>query len=175
MYWFRRPPYLRWTAAVLVVAGALWMDFRGEPTELRPFALAGIEAGASVDETMLEYREVPIDLLPDVDPIGFAVVAIAAGEPLTPAALTEHGPLPEGWWAVEMEVPTGTTPGTELRLVVDDTGGIAIPAIVTAVVPTDQRSSWERDTAMVAIPQDRAAEIAEALSGTGVTVLVVEW
>ena len=175
MYWFRRPPYLRWAAAGLVVAGALWMDFRGEPTELRPFAMAGIEAGAAVDETMLEYREVPIDLLPDVDPIGFAVVAIAAGEPLTPAALTEHGPLPEGWWAVEMEVPTGTTPGTELRLVVEDTGGIAIPAIVTAVAPTDQRSGWERDTAMVAMPQDRAAEIAEALSRAEVSVLVVEW
>ena len=104
------------------------------------------------------------------------MAAIAACAPIAAARKTVITVRqPEGWWAVEMEVPTGTTPGTELRLVVDDTGGIAIPAIVTAVVPTDQRSSWERDTAIVAIPQDRAAEIAEALSGTGVTVLVVEW
>ncbi len=150
------------------------MDLRGTPSEPRPFARNSIEAGAWIEDDLIEYREVPVGLLPEITPDGFAITAIAAGEPLTAALLTDKGPLPDGWWALEMDVPDGAVPGTELRLVVEG-AGTAIPAIVVAVAPAVQPAGWSNDSAMVAIPAETAKTVAAAISSAGVSVLVVEW
>ena len=175
MYWFRRPPYLRWTAAVIVVTLALWMDLRREPTELRPFAVAMIEAGTAMEPDLIEYLEVPAGLLPEVELDGITVNLIQSGEPIIPALLSDRGALPEGWWALEMQVPSGVAPGSELRLVVEEDGVNAIPAIVTAVVPPDPLDGWSQPSALVAIPADRAGALATPLSEGRVRVLIVSW
>ena len=175
MYWFRRPPYLRWVAAFVIVTVALWMDLRREPTELRPFAVATIEAGTTIESDLIEYLEVPAGLLPEVELDGITVNLIQSGEPIIPALLSDRGALPDGWWALEMQVPSGVSPGSELRLVVEGDGGIAIPAIVTSVVPRDPLDGWSQPSALVAIPADRAGAIAAPLSEGRVRVLIVSW
>lgn len=161
-------------AAAVIVAGALWMDLRGTPTELRPFARASIEAGTRIDDDLIEFRNVPVGLLPEVTPGGFAITAIGAGEPLTPALLTDNGPLPDGWWALEMDVPDGAVPGTELRLVVEGSGTV-IPAVVVAAASAVRPGGWTDESAMVAIPAETATTVAAAVSHAGVSVLIVEW
>ena len=174
VYWFRRPPYLRWIAASLIVTGALWMDLRGEPTEPRPFAVSSIAAGDRIVEEMLEYREVPVGVLPEVDADGYAVGPILPGDPLTPSVISDRDPLPDGWWAMEMEVPTGAGSGTELRLVIEGAAAV-VPGLITTIVPAGQSAGWARDTAMVAVPSDQAALVATALARGQVGVLVVDW
>ena len=174
VYWFRRPPYLRWIAASLIVTGALWMDLRGEPTEPRPFAVSSIAAGDRIVEEMLEYRDVPVGVLPEVDADGYAVGPILPGDPLTPSVISDRDPLPDGWWAMEMEVPTGAGSGTELRLVIEGAAAV-VPGLITTIVPAGQSAGWARDTAMVAVPSDQAALVATALARGQVGVLVVDW
>lgn len=174
MYWFRRPPYLRWVVASLVVMGALWMDLRGKPTEPRPFAVSSIAAGDPIAEEMLEYREVPVGVLPEVEASGYASVPISPGEPLTPSMISDRDRLPDGWWAMEMEVPTGAGSGTELRLVIEQVAAV-VPGLITRVVAAGQSAGWVRETAMVAVPSEQAARVATALADGKMSVLVVDW
>lgn len=175
VYWFRRPPYSRWTAAVLVVTGALCMDLRGDPTELRPFAATDIAAGAAIRPEMVEYRAVPTGLLPEVNLVGFTLNSIPAGDPVTQALITDRSAVPDGWWALEMEAPSGVIPGTELRLAIEADAGTPVPAVVLGVVSPEVPGGWSENTALVAVPSDRAATVATALARAAVSVLVVEW
>ncbi|MDF1595882.1 MAG: SAF domain-containing protein [Acidimicrobiia bacterium] len=175
MYWFRRPPYFRWAASALVVAGALWMDLRGTPTELRPFAVADIEAGAAIQPEMVEYRAVPAGFLPEVNLVGFTLTSIPAGDPVTPALLTDRSGVPDGWWALEMGVPSGVIPGTELRLAIEADAGIVVPGVVIGLVSPEAPGGWSENTALVAVPSDQAATVATSLARAGVSVLVVDW
>jgi hypothetical protein len=150
------------------------MDLRGEPTEPRPFAVTSIAAGDRIVEEMLEYREVPVGVLPEVDADGYAVEPISPGEPLTPSVISDRDPLPDGWWAMEMEVPTGAGSGTELRLVIEGVAAV-VPGLITSVVSADQSAGWVRETAMVAVPSEQAPGVATALADGKVSVLVVDW
>lgn len=49
MYWLRRPPYLRWFGAALILLIGLLMDLRGPELETYPFAAEPIPAGSAVD------------------------------------------------------------------------------------------------------------------------------
>ncbi len=173
MYAFRRPPYLRWIAAACIVAGALWMDLRGEPTELRPFARGPIAAGTLIDESMIDYRRVATGLLPPMGDERFALTSIDAGEPLTPAVLTTRQPLPDGWWALELEVPNGVAPGARLQLVLESAEA-TVPAIVVDVQPADQ-AGWDRTTALIAVPADTGPAVVAAASGARLGMLVTSW
>lgn len=175
MYWFRRPPYFRWASAVGLVLFALWMDLKGPPVELHPFAIDTIEVGDLIDQSRLEYREVPEGMLPDVPVRGFAAVSIAPGEPLTAAATTDRTPLPDGWWAIEIQTPAGVIPGTELRLIIDDGVGTEVPALVLSVEPSGESPSWSEDLSMVAIPAEQAATVASSRSLGSLTVLITDW
>jgi hypothetical protein len=163
-------------AALLIVVGALWMDLHKEPTELRPFAIGPIEAGSPIDPALVEYRPVPEGILPDVALDGIATTLIDAGEPVLPSALGDRQPLPDGWWALEMTIPTGTTAGSELRLIANDgSTSIAIPALVMAVGRSDPPSGWSDDSALVAVPEDQALLVAAALELDQLTVLLAGW
>jgi hypothetical protein len=174
VYWFRRPPYLRWIAASLILAGALWMDLRGKPTEPRPFTVSSIAAGDRIVDEMLEYREVPVGVLPEVNVDGYAMGPLSPGEPLTPSVISDRDPLPDGWWAMEMEVPTGAGSGAVLRLVIEGAATV-VPGLITNVVSAGQSAGWVRETAMVAVPSDQASAVATALTDGKVSVLVVDW
>ena len=175
MYWFRRPPYFRWASAVALVLFALWMDLKGPPVELRPFAIDDIEVGAKIDQSSVEYREVPAGILPEVATLSYAAISITAGEPLTATATTDRAPLPDGWWAIEIPTPTGVLPGTELRLIVDDESGTDVPALVLSVGPQSESDAWSEDLSMVAIPAEQAASVASAKSLGTLTVLITAW
>ncbi|MFW2340217.1 MAG: hypothetical protein ACN4GK_09230 [Acidimicrobiia bacterium] len=174
MYWFRRPPYFRWASAVALVLFALWMDLKGPPVELRPFAIDDIEVGAKIDQSSVEYREVPEGILPEVATLSYAAISITAGEPLTATATTDRAPLPDGWWAIEIPTPTGVLPGTELRLI-DDESGTDVPALVLSLGSQSESDAWSEDLSMVAIPADQAASVASAKSLGTLTVLITAW
>lgn len=160
MYWLQRPPYLRWAAAVLIVAGALWWDLRGEPIESRPFAARTIGPGEPVADAV-EWREVPAGLWPLPDLSGsVAAVSILPGEPITTSALT--GPIapPEGWWALPVAVGTHADAGDTVMLVIVDP-----PTTVRGLVLSPQTGdpySLDFEPAVVAVPGESAALVAVA-------------
>jgi hypothetical protein len=151
------------------------MDVRGDPTDLRPFAATDIAAGSPIQPEMVEYRAVPTGLLPEVNLVGFTLNSVRAGDPITQALLTNRGSVPDGWWAIEMPVPSGVSPGTELRVAIETDAGTVVPAVVIGVAAPEAPDGWSEKTALVAVPSDRAAEVATALARAGVSVLVVEW
>ena len=171
MYWLQRPPYLRWAAALLLVAGAAAWDMRGEPTHLHPYLASDVAAGNPVTEADVEWREVPAAMIPPPDlsrPV--AAVDLRAGDPLLDALLRGPVVVPEGWWAVPVAVGANAGPGDEVLLVVTDP-----PTTVSGIVVTAQRGdpySLDFRPASVAVPAEAAALVAAA-SAQGVLVAAV--
>jgi hypothetical protein len=160
VYWLQRPPYLRWAAAVLLVAGALWWDLRPEPLESRPFASRALEQGEPVADAV-EWREIPAGLwpLPDISD-SVAAVAIAAGEPITASAIAGPVTAPEGWWSVPVTVGTHADTGDTVMLMILDPPA-TVPGLVLAPQAGDPYS-LDFQPAVVAVPGDAAALVAMA-------------
>lgn len=165
MLWLSRPPYLRWATITLIVALSLWADFGPRPGVDHPFAAADVEAGQEIGDGEVEWRRLPHGLLPTVSLPAVAGVPVRAGEPLRPSDLSTGGvPVPEGWWAVEVEVPRGTPDGTEVRLTVTDlvVGTTeVVPGIVTQVVEAES-AFVDGSTALVAVPEEHVGSVASA-------------
>ena len=124
MYWLRRPPYLRWiTAALLLIAG-LAIEFRQAPTERYPFAAATIPAGTALEQA-IDWHRVPSGLLPPWPGAvgGIANTEIAAGDPMLPSTVATFA-VPDDWWSVAIPLPTVAAPGTAIRLVLDSAGTV---------------------------------------------------
>ena len=170
MFWLTRPPYLRWAAAVAVVAAAFLWDLRGSSDVLYPFTSSAIAAGAPITETDVDWRRVPEGTmtLPDLSaPV--AARDLPAGEPIVPSAVSGARTIPEGWWSVPMPLPVAAVPGTTIRLV-DVSSGFEIDGIVVATGSSDLMSFEE--SGMVAVPREAATLIAVAArDGTLVTLL----
>ncbi len=166
MFWFSRPPYLRWLAAGTILAAAFAVELWPEATVAHPFAVESVVAGQPI--TAVEWRPVPVDTLPSV--AGLVMVAahdIAAGEPLLPSSLGSAGTLPAGWWAVAVPVPAAAGVGDAVMLVVD---GQAVQGIV--VTPAaDDPLAFEPE-ALVGVPGDAATAVADAVRGGDLVVLV---
>lgn len=179
MYWFRRPPYLRWTAAALLIITAAWLDLRPEPVVLQPFAAVDLVAGTTLDETMVEWRSIPIGFLPRVhDPQGIVLHSVVAGEPLVPSVLsTQRIPVPEGWWTMEVQLPAGAVPGQNVRLILLPDGAEEIPRSVPGLViipaPSDQDPlAIEPQPGLVAVPGDLATITAAAIAEGRVSAIL---
>ena len=71
MYWLSRPSYWRWTAAILVVVASLYFELRPTPSVDHPFAGADLSAGSDVSTALIDWRPVPIGMLPDTALDGF--------------------------------------------------------------------------------------------------------
>ena len=162
MYWLQRPPYLRWAAA--------W-DMSGDPTSLHPYLATDVAAGDAIGETDVEWREVPMGMLPAPDltrPV--AAADLQAGDPLLDAVLRGPVAVPDGWWAVPVAVGANAGPGDEVLLVVTDP-----PTTISGVVVTAQKGdpySLDFRPASVAVPAEAAALVAAA-SAQGVLVAAV--
>ncbi len=179
MYWFRRPPYLRWAAAALLIVGAAWMDLRPQPTSLQPYAIVDLDPGTALDDTMIEWRSVPTGFLPSLnDPKGVVLRRVAAGEPLVPSALSTHQiPAPDGWWTMEVQLPAGAVPGQEVQLILlgtgSDTSPQSVPGLVIAPAPTDQDPlAIDPEPGLVAVPGDLAAIAAAAVADGSVSAIL---
>ena len=178
MYWFRRPPYLRWAAAALLIITAAWLDLRPEPTVLRPFAAVDLAAGTAIKPSQLEWREVPDDLLPDPgDPTGTISRWVAAGEPVVPSALSsDRAVAPEGWWTLETRLPQGAYPGQAVHLILlpseIDTAPHSIPGVVIASAPEGDPLAFEELPGLVAVPGESATIAAAAVAERAVAVIL---
>lgn len=161
MFWLSRPPYLRWMAAVLVVVAAGAWELRPRPQVSHPFAATDLPAGTVLSADSFERRLVPAGLLPVVEPTGTLLHALEDGEPLLPSHLAGVA-IPEGWWAVEVPVPAGATPGMLVKVVVVSSDGrppLTSDGVVSSVGSTD---SLNENLALVAVPADNAEAIASA-------------
>lgn len=171
MYWLQRPPYLRWAAAVLLLAGAALWDLRGDPTVLHPYLARDVAAGAPIAAADLEWREIPagVAAAPDLSaPV--AAVDLRAGEPLVAAVLQGPVVVPDGWWGVPVQVGAAARAGDHVLLVVTDP-----MTAVAGIVVTPQRGdpySLDFRPASVAVPAE-AAPLVAAASARGMLVAAV--
>ena len=168
MFWFGRPPYWRWVTAIVLLAVAGFVEFRPQPTVLHPFA-ANAAAAGEVPE--IEWREVPAGVLmmPEIE--GVASHALRAGEALSPSDLVSSRPVPDGWWALGVELPVMVAPGTEVQLVLTATAGAPVPGIV---IGADESADvlGPGPIALVAVPAEQAGRVVTAAANRSLAVLV---
>ncbi len=170
MFWFRRPPYLRWVAAGGLVVVAFLMDLRDAAGEPYPFAARDVTAGESLDAGAVEWRQIPAGLLRQPD-LTAAVAArdLAEGEPILPAVLRSVREVPDGWWAVPLAIPEQAAPGSALRLVVLDPPLVVDGVVVRAGAPG---TFGVPEAGLVAVPGEDAVVVAGAAVRGELTVLV---
>lgn len=175
MYWFRRPPYLRWAAAALLLIGAVWLDVRPSDTVSHPYAAVALTEGALIEETMIDWRTIPADVLPDPgNPVGMVSQRVAAGEPLVPSAVSSSRIVPpQGWWTLETRLPQGAHPGQSVHLILLAVGDapLAVPGIVVAA-PANDALAFEDLPGLVAVPAESAAIAAAAVAEDQVAVIL---
>jgi SHS2 domain-containing protein len=161
VYWLQRPPYLRWAAAgSLVLAAFLW-DLARAGTVPYPFAARDIAAGSPIDASSVRWRSMPGGLAEAPDLAGTsALVPIPAGEPITAATVGTPPRVPDGWWAVPIDLAPGVAPGDEVLLVVSDPP-LTVPGIVVSPGSGD-RYGLDARPASVAVPGEAAAVVAAA-------------
>ncbi|HKY46509.1 MAG TPA: hypothetical protein VJQ79_00880 [Acidimicrobiia bacterium] len=170
MYWLSRPSYWRWAAAILVVGASLYFELRPTPSVDHPFAGADLSAGSDVRSAAIDWRPVPIGVLPETALDGFLLVDVEMGQPLVAAMFDSAPAMPTGWWGVSVPVPEGSLPGAEVRLVVDIRG---TPRVVPGLlIRTFAEATIEGSTALVAIPEGEAGAVAAALADSTLSVLI---
>ena len=170
MYWLARPSYWRWAAAILLVGASLYFELRPTPSVEHPFAGADLTAGSDLAAAVIDWRTVPLGVLPETILEGFLLVDVDSGQPLVPALIGAAPPIPTGWWGVSVPVPEGSLPGSEVRLVVDVRG---TPRVVPGLlIRTFAEATIEGSTALVAIPESEAGAVAAALADNALSVLV---
>ncbi len=170
MYWFRRPPYLRWAAAALIFSVAAAAELRATPTVTHPFVAAPVAAGTSLDVDALDMRRVPAGVLPPVDVDGArAARTLSPGEPVLPSDLAAPQVAPAGWWLVPLPLPAAAGTGAEVRVL-----GLQPPQDVPGVVvgPSGDDGFGGRLPGLVAVPADQAAALATAAARDDVVVLI---
>ena len=165
MFWFGRPPYLRWIGAVVLIAGAALLEFWPENVVPYPFTSVPVEAG---EAPRVEWRMLPAGTYPRVSLEGMvATHPMSAGEPLAASDLRAPLAVPDGWWALAVEVPFSLAPGVPTRLVLGD--GEIVPGI--AITSSDE-DSFGTPTALIAVPGEHAPGVAASVSARQVVVLV---
>jgi len=166
MYWLSRPPYWRWTAAIVIVVAALYLDLSGPPTEPYPFTAQPVAAG---DPISIEWRRVPAGLLPPPEALPeTADRALAAGTPLVPGVVIGRSRVPDGWWALDADLPDSAAPGRPVLVAIHDGG----PAVTGVVLEAAGAGSFGSVTpGVIAVPPDHAAAVAAALAQSRASVL----
>jgi hypothetical protein len=169
VFWFGRPPYLRWLAAAALVIGAATIEFWPDGEADYPFAAAPMEAG---DPLLIEWRRLPAGLYPP--PAVLGVVAshqLAEGEPITSSDVQPPVAVPAGWWSLVLEVPLRLAPGTGVRLVLTGHDGEQVPGVVIAS-EEPERFVATGPTALIAVPGELTARVATAAAARQIVVLV---
>lgn len=161
MFWLQPPPYLRRLAIAALILFAFVWDLRSADTEPYPFSVQAMAAGEAFTEANVEWRQVPVGLLEVPELVGrSAAVALAAGQPITPAVLGSPATVPEGWWSVAIDLPVQATPGSSVLLVVVDPP-LTVPGVVVTAQSGDRFSAGHHP-AVVAVPGEAAPIVAAA-------------
>jgi len=166
VYWFRRPPYLRWLAAGVALLVGLFIDTRAAPTVQYPFAETAIAAGTTI-ENSITWREIPAGVLPEWpgNVTGVSAMDIAANDPLLPSLVGETV-VPADWWGVSLPLPAPIAPGTRIRAVLLD------GTVVEGVAIDGALDSGYEVTATVAFPASEAPLVAAAAANDALVVMV---
>ncbi|MGH8950995.1 MAG: hypothetical protein ACRDX9_06195 [Acidimicrobiia bacterium] len=169
MIWLQSPPWGRWAAALLIAAGAIWIEFRPEPTTTHPFAVQDIAPGTIIDETNTETRPVPMGTFAPVE-LGLAALGpVLADEPVLASGLGQPSEVvPEGWWSLEMPLPRGARSGDAAQIVLLDNDQVASGIVVESAVD-DPLGSGQ---GLVAVEPERAPDVARA-AGEGRAVVMI--
>jgi hypothetical protein len=171
--WLSRPPYLRWAAAGILVLVAAIIELGPTATVSHPYTKRPMEAGAIITSSDVTWRDIPVGLLPSVDPTGSLLVALPAGAPVLPGMLGSGPAVPPGWWALPLPLSATVHPGVELRVVLVPTlegqAPVSVPGILVDVGEAD---AFGDPKALVAVPEEMAAATAAAASTDRVIVLV---
>lgn len=163
-----RPPYLRWAAAILVLAAAVAWDLSGRATEPYPVAARPIAQGAAIGPDDVRWVDVPADSLPVPDLAGRrAATDIAPGDPIAASSTTGRPTIPEEWWAVPIELPVGLPEGADVRLLLPS--GRAVDGLVAAAAVEDV---FAGPTGAVAVPNGDVDEVAAA-AAAGLALVVI--
>lgn len=168
MFWLSRPPYLRWLLAASVLTVGLILELTPERTVPHPFAVEPVSIGEMIDESVVVWRDVPADLL---HPVSLPVTAsrpIESGEPVLagadPSRETETG-IPEGWWALEVDVPLGARAGMSVKVVtsIGSTQGVLVDV---------RDGDFGERSGLIAVPGPSADMVAMAVADSTVAILV---
>ena len=174
MYWLRRPPYLRYLAAALILAGAAWLEFRQPALVLHPSATEPVPVGVSIEEASIEWREIPTGLLPPVSGQGVTRRRVPSGHPLLPADIDSATQLvPDGWWALEVQLTDRAQVGQQVQLVVMTPAGTsAVPGVVLEASDRGSGLDFGESLGLVAVPPEEAVSVAVASVEGRLAVLV---
>lgn len=169
MLWLQTPPWGRWIAAGLIVTGALWVELRPDPSVEHPFATEEIIAGVEIGDWNTRPQRIPAGVLEPVTLSGVALTDIAPGDPILASSVGDRDEeVPDGWWAIEIALPSSAGPGDRAEMVLLDTGSV-VPAIVVAGVVDDPLASG---LGSVAVSGEHAAEVAAAAVNGRVAVMI---
>ncbi len=168
MLWLQTPPWGRWLIASLLATLALWIELRPDPSVEHPFAITAIAIGDEVDTVNTEFRQIPKGLLEPVE-TGVATRSILPGDPVLASDVTDkQSHIPSGWWIVSADVPTKTSPGDRVRVVLLTTGEV-VEGVVTSVSDDDP---FAATSGAIAVEPNRAGEVAMAAADGQIAVLV---
>lgn len=164
MLWLARPPYLRWTAAGLLVAVAAWSEFSPPPTTTVTLLAVEVRAGTPLDESHVVRRRIPATDIITVDPHGVAAVDLQAGDPLLATMVTDVD-VPTGWNVIEAAVPEHAVPGAAATAIIlsDGKPPIELPAVVVSTSGGDPFG--DASGSLAVSPEWTAAAAAAAAEG----------
>lgn len=178
VYWFRRPPYLRYVAAALLLSIGTYLELRPEPTATHLFAAEDVAVGTVLTEELFEKRAVPRSLFEPIELAGRAAHDLHRGDPLTASGVDlREFQVPSGWWALQVPLPSYARPGMPIQLVVRSKDGDGEPHVVPGLVIASPDVAadplgFESPDGVVAIQETDAAEAAVAVTERRVTVLL---
>ena len=176
MFWISRPPYLRWTAVGVLIVVTLWLEIRPDSTVFHPHLIRDVAVGEPIDDA-IRWEQIPAGALPHTSATGFAARPLVAGEPLLASDTTDMALAPPtGWWVVELDRPSDAVPGAAVQLVILPEPGISpVPPVGGVVMPVRQPQAGFGSggvSGSVAVPPDRAATAAVAITNDRVSVLI---
>lgn len=160
--WLERPPLLRWVAAVCLVAASAWFELGPPPSTEMTFLAVDIGAGTILTEDLVERRSVTDPGFATVEPEGFAVTDLAAGEPLV-ASMIAHATVPDGWLVISVAVPDHARPGKPATAVILPGGPEDVPVQFPAVVvEAGSADPFGTETGALAVPPQWLGQAAAA-------------
>ncbi len=173
MYWFARPPWIRWAVSACLLVAAFTLEVRGPATTHHWFATADIEAGTALTPDQFRTVRVPTGLFPPIDPHGFARTEIYSGDPLISGHVAEQPVrVPDDWWVIELSVPARLRVGQQVLLVVLDTDTpTTVDGVAVTVNTTSDPFGGMSAVGSIAVPSAEAATVAAAVASGNVTVL----
>ncbi|MDH5422237.1 MAG: SAF domain-containing protein [Acidimicrobiia bacterium] len=173
MYWFARPPWIRWTLSTCLLVAAFALEIRGPATADHWFATTDIPAGTPLTPDQFRTVQVPTGLFPSIEPHGFARTEIYSGDPLLDGDVTDQSVrAPDDWWVIELPVPARLRVGqTVLLVVLDADTATTVGGLAVAVDPTRDPFGGTSAIGSIAVPSDAAAVVAAAAATGNVTVL----